>query len=504
MSDERQPKGPMQGHPIARHRTALRRTELSLPMKCLQRDGLIGETTPLLDYGCGYGEDVHLLHRQGFQVSGWDPYFQNDAPPQASDIVNLGYVINVIEDPVERAETLRRAWSLSNRVLSVAAQIVVQGRGSTAIPFGDGIVTRIGTFQKFFSQDELREYIERELGTEAAPAAPGIFFVFRDEALRQQWLSQRYRRRNTAPKKCISEKRFEEHRDILEPLMETITALGRLPEIDEFSSVNAVCEQFGSLRRAFSLIRRMTGDDAWDAIAEERRQDLLIYLALGRFRKRPPISRLPMGLQRDIRAFFGSYTTACAHGDELLFRAGDAAAIDAACKESEIGKLLPTAMYIHQSALEQLSPLLRVYEGCARAFIGDVPDATVIKLHRFSGKVSYLVYPDFLDDPHPSLVRGVKVDMRSRDVYCYEYDPGGNPPILHRKETMLSPDHTHFKKFSRLTVQEERAGLLDESATIGTRQGWKIRLIDRGYEIKGHRLLKSKRKAPDLSDDVKS
>ena len=36
-------------------------------------------------------------------------------------MVNLGYVVNVIEDPSERAEALRLAWKLTRQVLVVAA-----------------------------------------------------------------------------------------------------------------------------------------------------------------------------------------------------------------------------------------------------------------------------------------------------------------------------------------------------------------------------------------------
>jgi hypothetical protein len=38
----------------------------------------------------------------------------------------------------------------------------------------------------------------------------------------------------------------------------------------------------------------------------------------------------------------------------------------------------------------------------------------------------------------------------------------------------------HRPKFDRLTRQKERAGLLDETATIGTRDGWADRLRERG------------------------
>jgi len=151
---------------------------------------------------------------------------------------------------------------------------------------------------------------------------------------------------------------------------------------------------------------------------------------------------------------------------------------------------LPDALYIHRSALDHLSPLLRVYEGCARMYIGEVADATVVKLHCHSGKVSYLAYPDFDENSHPALVRGVKVALRSREVSCYEYADSENPPVLHRKEAFLHPEHPLYARFARLTQQEERKGLLVETATIGTRDGWDRRLSERGLELRGHRLVR--------------
>ena len=64
---------------------------------------------------------------------------------------------------------------------------------------------------------------------------------------------------------------------------------------------------------------------------------MLVYMALARFGKplvvaglsRPlRASQLPCALRADIRAFFGTYAKACRQADELLFRAGDASAID--------------------------------------------------------------------------------------------------------------------------------------------------------------------------------
>jgi DNA phosphorothioation-associated putative methyltransferase len=215
----------------------------------------------------------------------------------------------------------------------------------------------------------------------------------------------------------------------------------------------------------------------------------MAYHALGRFRRRPPISALPLGLQRDIRAFFGSYSNACRLADDLLFRAGSAEAVDEACRRSAVGKLLPTALYVHRTALEALDPLLRVYEGCARAYLGGIDGANLIKLHRQSGKVSYLAYPDFETDPHPALLRSVKLSLRTREIDCFDYAAGANPPVLHRKETFLIAEHPLHAKFARLTAQEEKHGLLDDSSEIGTREGWSKRLLERGFALKGHRLV---------------
>ena len=480
---------------IPRHRTALKRSDLSRPTKCALRDGLITRETSVLDYGCGHGSDVELLGSQGIDCAGWDPVYFPDRPVQEADVVQLGYVINVIEDPRERSETLERSWGLCRRLLVVAAQVEVEARGQASMCFGDGVLTGIGTFQKYYGQGELKAYLEESLGSEAIPAEPGIFYVFKDEAARQAFLASRYRRRPGAPRKRASELRFEQHREVLESLMASVAELGRLPEADEWTETAAAVSEFASLKRAFALVRRVTGEEEWETIRRRRTEDLLVYLALSRFRRRPPLGQLPLTLQRDMRAFFGTYAKACRQADDLLFQAGDAIAIDAACKRSSVGKLLPDDLYVHRSALDSLEPLLRIYEGCGRAYLGEVEGANVIKIHRRSGKLSYLSYPAFDSDPHPALLRTIRLNLRTRQLDCTDYSKSENPPVLHRKETFLHEDHPLSEKFSRLTKQEEEHGLLQETATIGARRGWEERLQERGYALRGHRVVRAGRSA---------
>ena len=100
-----------------------------------------------------------------------------------------------------------------------------------------------------------------------------------------------------------------------------------------------------------------------------------------------------------------------------------------------------------------------------------------------------MVYPEFEEDPHPALQRCVKLNLRTRQIECYEYGQSANPPILHRKETFLRPDHPLREKFASLTAKEEQAGLLEETSSIGTREGWNRRLAEKGLALKGHRLV---------------
>jgi len=69
-----------------------------------------------------------------------------------------------------------------------------------------------------------------------------------------------------------------------------------------FPLCSEVIARFGSLKRAFALVRRVTGARTWDAIRQRRIEDLLVFLALVRFRKRPKLSGYPKVLQRDFRA----------------------------------------------------------------------------------------------------------------------------------------------------------------------------------------------------------
>lgn len=476
---------------VGRHRTAMKRYRLSRPIRLALQAHLIGSDTSCFDYGCGRGDDLRELRALGIPCAGWDPVFRPDAERTPADVVNLGYVLNVIEDACERIEALQNAYSIARQVLIIAARLSIEARGGNHQEYQDGYLTKRGTFQKFFTQHELRAWIDTTLGVSSVAAGPGIFFVFRDESLRQSFLASRYRQRVATPVLPRRDGLYERHGALLEPLMDFVASRGRLPENAELPESPRLREIFGSLPRAFRVVRQVTGNDRWDAIAKERAQDLQIYLALASFTGRPRFSVLSPDLQRDVQAFFGTYKRACDSADQLLFSVGDIATINKACKASPCGKLTPEALYVHTSALPHLAPVLRVYEGCARGYIGEVEGANVMKLNRREPKISYLSYPEFERDPHPALTGALVVQLQTFQVHYFDYSAAESPPILHRKEAFVAADYPSRAKFERLTRQEERWGLYENPSTIGTKHKWDQLLAEKRVRLAGHRVVQT-------------
>lgn len=478
--------------PVARHRTAMSRSSLSRPLAQALSDELLRSGATVLDYGCGRGDDVRRLTALGLSTLGWDPVHRSDGQLRESDVVNLGYVVNVIEDPAERAEALTRAWDLAKRVLIVSGRLTWEARDLVGRPYRDGLITRTGTFQKFYEHTELAAWIEQVLEEAPVAAAPGVFYIFRDPADGQEFLANRvtvYRPRVHIDPHAI----YEAHRELLTPLVDFLSDHARPPRPDEIpvEIITLIQESLGGIGRANQLIRKVTDHAQWEKAAEDRRGDLLVYLGLARFGGRPRASRLPTTLSRDIKALFGSYPQACEKADRLLFASGKSDLIDLAACTSSVGKLTPSALYVHRSALSHLPTLLRLYEGCAQALVGTVKDANIIKLSVTGPQVSYLSYPAFDRNAHPTLSAAVTVNLSKLTIDFRDYGKSRNPPLIHRKEEFVADDHPRRDLWERLTRAEIKAGLYEHPERIGTLRGWEEILSSCGVAVRGHRLARA-------------
>ncbi len=473
---------------IERHKAALKRSELSRPVRVALEADLFTPGATFFDYGCGCGEDVKRIAELGYDSSGWDPYYRPDAQTKSADIVNLGYIINVIEDMVERREVLLNAWELTQQVLIVSAQVLVDDRRRGLIAYGDGVVTNRNTFQKYYEQEELKLYIEQVLGAEAIPGGLGIYLVFRHEDRAESFRAIRVYSRLSTPRVQAQVRNFDDYRELLTPLMDFYTKRGRLPIKGEIASETAIKAEFRSYQRAFKVILQATDRKEWEEIAEKRRQDLLVYLALGKFSGRPTIRKLAPEVKADVKALFGNYKQACTIADFLLVQVGDMKKIANLCETSNIGKQLNDAIAVHVSALEKLPPLLRLYEGCASRNFYRLENANIVKLYYNKPKITYLVYPEFDTKAHPALQATMEVDLHNLSVTYHDISDETNPLILHQKDTLVAPDYPSYNKFVRLTKKEQKSGLLENTDAIRRLHGWMRCLREHEVKIEGHKL----------------
>lgn len=532
------------GWSAARHRTALNRYGFSAPVQSLMRHGLLDGSCTLFDYGCGRGDDLRGLRENGIEARGWDPYFAPDEAIKPADLVNLGFVINVIEDFDERLEALTRAWSLAGTLLVVSVMLANQNdiRGER---FRDGVRTQRGTFQKYYTQAEIKAFVEEVLDEEAIPVAPGVLYVFRDKDAEQRFFVERYRsRRNRLrapsvrerpPKERVQRDRaaekFAAYESQLEELWDLWLGLGRPPDKSEVGDILSLTEGFDSIGKALRFLKAHKGKErGQDAVAAElaqaeaaRIEDLAVYFALNQFERRKAYKHLEPGLKRDIKQFFGDYRSAQSAGWDLLLQIADVSAVEQACRDAAEhglgwlakddasdaegdptvgeGKDGPRAVSLQLDArmVEQLPGLLRVYLGAASAAYGDYRNADLIKIHIESGKLTLMRFDDFDDAPLPRMLERVKIKLREQDVELYSYGEDYEPPYLFWKSRYLNEEHPRYPDQLAFDESLDALGLFDLSGYGPSPRDFGVTLACHRWAIDGFSLVRS-RSIPSLDD----
>ncbi len=501
---------------IHRHLTALSRSALSAPIQLLIGHGLINSTVTVFDYGCGRGDDIKGLESIGIPCSGWDPHYAKDNPLASSDVVNLGFVVNVIEDPAERVEAIQKAFSLAKSALVVS--VMLHSNDRPGKPYRDGFITARNTFQKYFSQDEFKDYIEKVLEQDPIMIGPGIALVFRDKDAEQRFLLNRYRSSNVArrllsarlspriarmpraeririPRITKAEREFTELKPVLDKLWSLTLDLGRFPESFEILELQDIQEKI-SLTRAFRLIRTHYDLSLLEESAKTRSDEIKLYIASLQFGKKAPYKHLEPRLRLDIRYFFGDYKAATSAALKLLLDSGKPEVIHEACKEAAAEGLgwldEDHSLQLHTSLVERLPAVLRAYISCGLMLWDNISSVQLIKIHIGSGKLTLLKYDDFDDHPIPLLVKRVKVNIRRLDYDVFDYQEPQYPPSpLIYKSRFMHEDMPGYAEQIAFDEQLEATGLVDQLEPPATRELIERNLETKRLEIQEGRLVRS-------------
>jgi DNA phosphorothioation-associated putative methyltransferase len=499
---------------VERHRTALTRYDFSAPMQTLARFGFLDGSKSVFDYGCGRGDDLRNLSANEIPAFGWDPHYAPDGVKQQADIVNLGFVINVIENRDERAEALQGAYALAKELLVVSAMLSSQ-ESVKGVPYGDGVLTARSTFQKYYSQDELRNYIAGVLEESPISIAPGIIYVFKDKDVEQRFMYGRQENRRALlrlaylsrpPKPTRTDRalaKYEEHRELLENLWQRCLELGRAPNNEEVSNLDEINQHFTSIKAAIRFIFS-TKESATTYLEESRRgriEDLTVYFAQLQFEKKKPYRQLEPQLQRDVRAFFGDYKSATLAGRELLFRLAQPEVIDKACAEAAsrgVGWYEPSDfLQLHSSLVPQLPSEIRAYIACGTALYGDVSSADLVKVHIRSGKLTLMRFDDFTGKPLPRMVERTKINLREQDIDYFLYEKEFAPPFLYNKSRYINEEFPGYPEQVAFDEQLASFPFIELSGYGPTPEDLEIALEKHRWAIQGIQLVRSKT-IPDL------
>lgn len=420
---------------VHRHKTAISRPGYSRPVQLLLSHGLLQETDTFFDYGCGLGEDVERLRTAGYTANGWDPVYFPDTEKLKADIVNLGFVLNVIENRTERREALREAYALTTRVLLISVLTPGSTNTETGTQHGDGIVTSRGTFQKVFEQSELQDFVASVCGEPPLPIAPGIVAAFWDSAVRSDFLLTRVRgrtddhinnapqlpRRNVHIKQALLRTFVDEHPGIFDNYVKFLLERGRAPHYEELSGLLTAKEYGVDLQLLHQVALNACDSDTIAKAAQHRREDLVVLLALEMFRETPKLKDLSVTLREDIKYHFNGLKNAVESAREYLFALGDRDLLRRWISESPIGHATHKGLYITPDQLQEIDPILRIYGSLAELFYGDIRQADILKLHADSAKITLLFTEDFENQEFPVIIYRVKIDLSKQEMREYEH-----------------------------------------------------------------------------------
>ena len=500
-------KNPEQPQQIQRHLTAINRDRLSAPFQKLAKYGYLNGDYSILDYGCGLGDDATELEAHGLNINAWDPVHRPNATKTPCDIVNLGFVLNVIEDQTERQETLKAAYQYTNKLLLVSVMLANEAKQEHFKPYKDGVITSRNTFQKYFSQAQIRCYIEQVLKVKTTPFGQGIIAVFKSAELEEahhlelqfknyNWQHITQRPTPKVVNKAEQKSLFEKHQDLLADFWQYCLHLGRMPANDEFEQSLAIRQIFTSHNKAFQFLQGYYDQSEFNQAKTKRHDDLLVYFALSLFGKRKAKSHMPAKLTRDIKIHFESYNHALEEAKSLLFSISEPANIGNACYQAyeniKLGELHDNHSYILSTRfLNQLPAILRVYIGSAAQLYGDIDEIDLVKIHMRSGKVTFLKYDDF-SKRLPLLIERVKVKLLEQDIdYFFYGDDYPNQPMynkidyLQKGSSEYKSQQNFDKKLATMLKGVEKSEWPNWPILQKVFEYWKI-------ELKGDRFIKLK------------
>lgn len=493
------------GDVVNRERTAISRYNLSAPFQAVEKIGLLSDEYSYMDYGCGLGDDLSILRHQGFVAAGWDPNHLPDGELRSSDIVNLGFVINVIENRDERREALNQAFSLATQLLVVSAMIASEKHVLKFRPFGDGVLTSRNTFQKYFTQQELGEYISEELNHPVVALGQGIYGVFKNPDLELKFWNNRYRQRTRKTSlrirqsaKARREADIKNNEDALRDYWQQVLESGKLPTRKIQIEQKELLRVFGTVAKLNLVVIELFGEDELSDAIRLARERLLLSFAMAKFNGRVVFKHLDSETQQEVREHFHAISELLAEVDQELSKLSDVGLLKTLAEgwvsKGGAGYLdSDRSLTVHKHFFDSLPLTLKLYVSCAEKLFGEINSVDLLKIHFQSGKVSFMGYDGFGDTPIPMLRERIKVNLWTQKVDFFDYIDEFSPKPLYLKSMFLDDQFSDFVKQKAFDEKLKLFGYAPETPHFGpSRDELDRMLLKDGLTIKGYRYFSAK------------
>lgn len=432
------------GH-IERHRTALKRKKLSSCMGALVDTSLISLESEIFDYGCGRGDDVSILLKSKFSnVSGWDPHFVPNNPiPTASEYVTLSFVLNVIEHPHERHEVLKKAYGIASKALVFSVMFEHQAYLKFSKPMNDGFVSSRNTFQKYYDHDEILALINEQLSENAIKLASGVYIVFKDKELEQEYLFKRQLGLLVdTPSQTADDSVDIYVTPLVDKMRDQIMSFGRMPMLSELP--NELTSQLSKSAVPYTRLSRLALSQIslaeLQTVGEVFASEILVFLAINMFQRRVKYGSLPKKLQNDVKVHFGSLQKAEDAAEKLLFSLSDTGALIFSAVNAEkdrLGRLVGDKFCLHYRNLSKLPVDLRLFAKISERLHRPVKETEIIQLHLDTKKMSYLTVNDFDESPLPRIASREIVKFSNQEVSKFSHEERNDVRILYQKSMYM-------------------------------------------------------------------
>ena len=415
-------------------------------MQLLIGNGVLAPERTFFDYGCGLGDDVRFLRCLGYVAHGWDPAHRPGETLRRAAVVNLGYVLNVIERPAERAHALRGAFDLAETCLCVSVLIGSGSYAGEVRTYGDGVLTSRNTFQRYYQQEEVAKYLEEALGIVPIPLEAGVFLVFKRSEDAHAFLLNRLQRsvplihgvprqRKRLLRAALLDAFQKEHQDDWAAYAEFVAAHGRPPANAESSALQAAAEHGLAPPDLWEVAASELPESQLNELRRLRTNQYIVFMAICRFRGVPKLGELSVTARFDIRYYFRSYSHLKELSNKYLFAAGDNDRVAVLCEDAPVGVNTTDGYFVARRDLPQLDPTLQIYARLGELFFGDLDRMDVVKIHKTSPRLSLFSLTD-LNEAVPRLKSRVKIDLQGQQVRFFDHGTNAEPEVLIGKQLL--------------------------------------------------------------------